>query len=312
MKNLSVFILGLLCLFVLFACTEQEPLDPVGDPVTSFEALYKQEGVKAQTFTIDAEIGGSFTAAQGMVVEIPPATFRSFAGDTIRGPVTIEFKEYLNVKDMIISGLNTNHWRYPLVSGGSLFIGAKQGEEQLAMDYFDTIQVFVPIVTRAEGFEDRMMAFRGTEMFANDSIPFLWGLTSEIPLTQEERNRSMMYRLPISELGYHNCDAFYRIPGDVRSRVSAKVEGAATGTSRILMLVKDYTIAVDLFWDGEVKETGADLPTGLEIRLIAINVDEEELKFGVLDAVNEENTTYEVEVKPGTMEELKALLENPY
>ena len=141
-----------------------------------------------------------------------------------------------------------------------------------------------------------------------------WQLIWELPLTQEEKDRAKLYSYSVRGFGFRNYDAFWNIPADVRTDLKTRVNGANTQSSRIMVIVKDYTIVADLrTFDGEGKKLRQpSFPVGLDIKLIAINLDDGELKFGALDTKSADNITYEVQVKPGTVKELEDLLENPF
>jgi hypothetical protein len=89
------------------------------DNYSSLKDFYSKNGVKSQTFTINAAAGGSFVSAQGTTIQIPAGCF---AGNS---NVTIQFKDIYKKSDMLLSNMGTRMTNgAPLVSGGEFFIKA--------------------------------------------------------------------------------------------------------------------------------------------------------------------------------------------
>jgi hypothetical protein len=128
-KTLCFLILFILTVIISCKKDKKEPAaDPPVTPATtpantdnysSLKDFYSKNGVKSQTFTINAASGGSFVSTQGTTVNIPAGCL----GAT--GNVTVQFKDIYKKSDMLLSDMSTKMFNgAPLLSGGEFFIKA--------------------------------------------------------------------------------------------------------------------------------------------------------------------------------------------
>ena len=104
------------------------------DNYSSMSSFFAQNGVPAQTYTVNAASGVSFTTLQGTKVHIPANVFYNKAFQLVTGAVTITFKDIYKKSDMLLSNIPTNVYSgAPLKSGGEFFIKASQGGQALLL-----------------------------------------------------------------------------------------------------------------------------------------------------------------------------------
>lgn len=140
---------------LFFVACKKEPTAPgASSPLvqqdthqySSMGDFYAHNEVPAQSYTVDAAFGGSFTSPQGTVVTIPANAFVTLTGSQVQGPVVIQFKDIYKKSDMLLSCMDTKYEWYntPLVSGGEFFIKAVSGNTVINLSPGQTINVNQP------------------------------------------------------------------------------------------------------------------------------------------------------------------------
>ena len=147
-KTLHLFLL----IIVVFcnSCKKDKLVTSTGtaDGYVSLKDFYHKNEVQAQTFTINASAGGSFTTAKGTQVTIPQSCFVDKNGTLVTGAVTIEFKDIYQKSDMLLSDMPTMlRGGAPLKSGGEFFIRVKSGGDvvQISPNSSNPITVKQPL-----------------------------------------------------------------------------------------------------------------------------------------------------------------------
>jgi len=306
----------LLCLLFLIACHQDDPVTPLGDPYLSWNAFYEENGVKPQTFTLDAAAGGTFTGKKGMVLTIPPNAFVNKIGRKISGEVTVRFCEFLSLKDMFLSGLNTMSRDAILVTAGSFKFEAEQDGESLTIAHPEGAHVLIPPEMNVGMFQDAMFPFIWTNGFAGEDSTFSWRFISDLPIWRDPTSDNA-YDMIFTGAGLYNCDAFYSwntFPGTSFTDFKVSVKGTDIENTRVIILVKDMASMVELtVREGETKKTyDTSIPVGMEGKLLVVSMEDENLKFGYQDIKIVGKELFEVEVATGTTNELKALIDNPF
>lgn len=111
---------------LIFSCKkEQDP--PSTDGAVTYSTLqdfYFKNGVKKETFTIDAVNGGTFVSVKGTKVNIPANAFKDTTGNFINGPINFDFKDIYKKSDMLLSAMPTNCIYGAMKSGGEFYLKA--------------------------------------------------------------------------------------------------------------------------------------------------------------------------------------------
>lgn len=316
MKNLTVFILALLCLFVMLACQQEAPVSPLGEEYLAWNAFYERNGVQAQTFSMDAATGGTFEGEKGMTLIIPPDAFVDKFGLAVSGEVTLRFGEYTTLADMFLSGLNTMTHDQFLISAGSFKFEASQDGELLAFAHDKEAHVMIPQTLEVGDFEDEMYPFIWTEDAFSEDEPFLWRQISDWPILEDTAYHA--YDMIFNDIGLLNCDAFTRWSANWGNTsftdFKVRVQGIDLEHARVIFLVKELAGLVEL----NVKEEEAahtyesSIPVGIEGMLLVVSMEGDKLMYGHQDIKVEGKESFDIEVKQGKEKELKAILDNPF
>lgn len=88
--------------------------------------------VPYQAFTVNADKGGQLTAASGTTLKVAPGTFVDAQGNPVSGDVQIQYREFHDAEDIILSGItmqyNENGAKENFQTAGMMEILGSQGE----------------------------------------------------------------------------------------------------------------------------------------------------------------------------------------
>jgi len=77
------------------------------DSYNNIGDFFNTNKVKSQFVSFSDSLGGTFMSAKGTKVQIAPYTFVDGLGDSVKGMVTMEFKDILQKNDMVLSNMAT-------------------------------------------------------------------------------------------------------------------------------------------------------------------------------------------------------------
>lgn len=316
MNNPKVLILTLLSLFVMAGCQQDDPLSPPGGDENVWQAFYKSNGAQPQTFTVDAETGGTFEGKQGMTLVIPPNAFVNNIGRKVSGEVTVRFCEFPSLGDLFVSGLHTMTLLGPLVTAGSFKFEAEQDGEILKIAYPEGAQVLIPAKHDLGIYGEKMYSsIWGNHNSWRDTAYFFQGFSnSSNPLRPDLGN---VYEAFFYGRGIYTCSASPRwgySPIPPYTSFSVKLKNASIADTRVVMVVKDFPALVEVsVVEGDMKRTyDYSILERMEGRLVAVSMEDGELKYGYQDVKIMGNDIFEIEVSSGKLKDLKALLDNPF
>lgn len=117
------------------ACKKGNTNTAVSNPDGTAMANFLQANApKAQSFTIDATAGGSFTSTKGIVYTIPPQAFATTDGKTVTGTVDISVREITTPSEMLFSNRPTiTSNGQMLLSYGEINVAAKQNNQPVVI-----------------------------------------------------------------------------------------------------------------------------------------------------------------------------------
>jgi hypothetical protein len=204
--------LGLLAIafLSLTSCSKDENSN---QPSESFPSAAELNGLfasaintRTQTFMINATSGGTITTAQGATVTFS-ANSLSLNSNPATGNVTVEIIEIYKRGDMLATDKPTNA-KLPngdldiLVSGGEIYVNAKQNGQQLQTTGFS---IAMPTALTG-GTDNGMLFFQGSQQ----SNGFVW--------QQAQRDLGFgtlaapAYSMFAGQFGWINADKFYSDP----------------------------------------------------------------------------------------------------
>jgi hypothetical protein len=152
--------LSLLIGFILIlSCNNNKPSTTVVKTSKISESdPFKETMVESQFFEINAKEDNVVEGKNGTVVVFPKGCFLDSDSNVVEDGVKIELAEALEMKDMILSNLNTTSDGKLLESDGMIYINAfdKDGN-QLTISKDNPIHIEIPTKKKIAG----MMAFKG-------------------------------------------------------------------------------------------------------------------------------------------------------
>lgn len=308
MKQL-LFLLGIVSALGFSACNKFKT-----DATTGREFLLRQ-GPRTQRISPPTP---QFTGEGGMTFIVDGPYISLTTGDTITGTPEFWLVEYLTKKDMMFGGLPTTSGSQILATGGAFSLATRVNGELVRPG---SIDFRVP----ADSNNPAMDAFRGglngesTFDWTTLSSPVfqnLWwidttGLGSGGPGYQGYINplQNWMYNSSM----YVNCDYFLN-SSDPLTSISVRPSSETNFTpiqlsTSILFELEEVFMAGE--WNGLTDMFDfINLPIGTQVTCLAVGVNNEnELFFGMMDLVVEEDGVYTFQLNPITEEELEDILE---
>lgn len=108
---------------------------------TSLQDFQNKSQAASQTFTVNSSNFISVQGTKGTRFNFPPNAFVTLNNQPVTGSVSIEVKEILKPKEMILSNMPTVSDGKPLESGGQFFIRATQNSQELKLAPGKQVQV---------------------------------------------------------------------------------------------------------------------------------------------------------------------------
>lgn len=316
---------ALLGMVFLTAC-QKEDVDPNSgnntnnNPVPSATALNQlfdqQRAAMKQSFTIDAAQGGTVVGMQGTKFRIPPSTFVDQAGNVVTGNVSIKIIEIYDRGSMVLAnmptmGKNSQGENALLISGGEYYFEATQNGSKLSVN--QSIDVWMP----TDNPSQEMDLFVAT---TNDQGNSVWDSapidSSNVVVTED--STGMYYYSQYDgiyqgvEYNWINCDYFYG-NSDPKMDLKVKLPAGSTGeNSKLFIVIEGLNAIGELYdWDQDGIFEFNNIPIGLKVHLIALNVVDDVLYHKLLSITTTEGelvTIEEMEIM--TQQELLNLINN--
>lgn len=320
MNNPKVLILVTLCLLFLVGCQQDEPLSPHAsqrEVTEAWQLFYKTNGAQPQSFSVDADLGATIEGKQGFTYIIPPHAFVNKFGRIVSGEVTVQICEFPALSDLFLTGLHTMTFLGPLLTTGSFKFEASQDGEVLTVSRSENVRVLIPAYQEIGTFSDTLYAYKwGNRGAWIDTLyGFQYMIAPVCPLRPELGNK---YEMEFSGRGIFSCaihaNFHFRNTVHPNTSFSVKLRGASTEQTRVVMVIKGLPGLVELpLFDGMSKHTpDFSIYEGMEGRIIALSIEDGDLKFGYKDVTITNQDSFEVEVTSGKLKGLKKLIDNPF
>ena len=95
-KKLKTIAVALLVITAFMSCKKDSDDNETGHPspvqtdnYTSLKDFHDKNEVQAQSFTLNANTGGTLTGIKGTIITIPPTSFETYGGSNVTGNVTV-------------------------------------------------------------------------------------------------------------------------------------------------------------------------------------------------------------------------------
>lgn len=293
----STLLAAMIISLAILGCKKDEepvvPVTPVTPGLSSLNSLYAHKGAQSQYFTINNNAIQTITGAHGTMITFNANTFVTMAGAPVTGNVTIELKEILDKKTMLLSNVSTNAELYPsgpkepLVSGGEFYVHATQGNAQLKLAPGQQYSTFLPSATPAT---QGMSLFDGTA--TTDGI--LWSANADSGSAVYAQIAPQGYFTVCDSLDWGNADRFLNAPN--YTTVSLNLSGTFDPNQIKAFTWYDNVKVVWSFWDAFNSTTNvysdSHTATGVSIHLIVISVKDGVLYTAMIPATLMPNAVY--------------------
>ena len=127
----------------MYGCKKDTTTPVNTDNYTSLRTAWSAQAPASKSFTVDAASGGSFYGTSCRYV-FPANAFRTLAGASVTGSVTVEVQEMLKPSDMIFSRILPVSNGQQLISGGEVSVNASQNGQKLLLKDYSTMQIQIP------------------------------------------------------------------------------------------------------------------------------------------------------------------------
>lgn len=228
---------------------EQRPLVAEPAPIAAKKPAQKVRAkgpvgphrLPSQHFILNGQRDTVFRTAGGCTVHVPANAMVTTDGRAVEGRIELELKEALRPIDFVMGNLCTTYKGRPLESGGTFFLAARSGNEELVIAPGHAIDLIVPTFGVKSGMKlfpgDRI----GEEVVWNEPGP----LALAQPMAQVEVQQEAVFALEADTL---LTNVTYRVEGfdrpyDAPQQVTDKVAEIAWANGG-LWLKRDSTFAV--------------------------------------------------------------------
>jgi hypothetical protein len=249
---------------------------------TSINAIFINNGVQSQYFTINPNSSSSITGEKGIYIYFPMNAFVDANNQVVTDPVQIELKEILSLKDMILSNKQTVSNGEILSSGGEFYINATANGQELFIN--QRIYIEVP----ANNLSYTMGVFVGeTDQDGNINWQTSIGDSTSISPIQDTLENKYAIWLDSVDYNYNwiNCDEFLNDPNPLTNvKADISPDSVYSDTNTVVFMVIPATNSVynmatpDPF-------TAFNIPEGKVVTFIGFSYYNNKLYFGYQENV---------------------------
>ena len=216
----------------------EEPIAAVPQPTfsnTNVQMLLNSLATPLESYTINAANNFVINCTNGTNIFISPNAFLTMAGAPVTGLVTIETKDVLSKKDMILNNALPVSNGQLLVSGGEVYFNATQGGQKLKMNPASSVIINVPAGT-SPSYQMREFYATGGSNLSNTNLNWATNTTT-IAAVQDTTGGLMgnYYSFQSDSLNWSNCDYFYNLPG-AKTTCAVNVLGSFNNTNSAVFL----------------------------------------------------------------------------
>jgi len=181
--------------------------------------FFIQNRVPSQFFTLNSDSINGLHTSNKSYLYVAKSSFVTINNQPVTGAITIEIKEILNKKNMILSGIFSVSDEKPLISGGEFYIKVTQNGNVLKLKPNSNVSFSTPIKSFVTG---NMQIFYTDNPNENTN----WGSPSNdtVSILSGSPSSPLEYHFTINNLRWINCDYFYNKPG-LKTTVKVSVNG---------------------------------------------------------------------------------------
>jgi hypothetical protein len=284
MKKSIFALITFFTVFILFAasfygCKKNDNNDENNAAdTTKISGFFNQNMVASQFFDINAGVSQYVTGNKGTKIYIFANTFLDQSNHYVSGTVHLELKEIYSKKDMILSNVTTTASDGHLISGGMVYVNAKQNGNQLKIAPNKYLGIAYPKPASITGYP--MRTWYGK--FDVQKNMMVWNLPDSISdstynvVSQpvyDSTNSTYYYNLPADSLNWINCDYFYS--QQPLTDVTVTVPSIYNDTNTALFIVFSNMNLAAKFWNynNHVYNLGGgyNVPVGINATVISVS-----------------------------------------
>lgn len=327
MKSSNLFILSLFSLALIFSsCEEKEPNvislpNNIAPTASSQINAYFVENLEDETeqFNVNPSVGHqTINTSNGFSVSFNSNTFTYANGNPVSGNFTIEIIDALTKKEMMM--LNrptfTNDGQL-LVSGGIIYLNAKQDGQQLSINDSEPVMVSIPSnnTTAMEFFDgslDQNNDF-GWDLSLEDTVTI--ATMEDTTFNPNGQGNLFSYNFTMNSIGWINCDYFYN-SADPLTGVIVVLPDDYNGTNSIVFIYYSDINSVANMHDYD-NDSNFDLglgyttPVGMDVTFVTIAEIDSMFYFNVTNTTITDNHIEEINVlTPVSEQDLQTIIDN--
>lgn len=292
-----VLAMSILTVLTLVSC--QKDQNPVFIPdIANTSDFVQKRGPQLQSVTFNTgDLPKTITLDKGTKITIPAGALK-MDGEDVEGEVTLEALEFLDRKDILAGGGNTNHISgAPLYSDGFIFIDFKNDGKSVDKDLANPINIAIP--AKRDGFT---LIWEGK---VDDNGQFAWDVPGEANGNNPREVKGEIdgdFAFDFGQLGWVNCDVLWE-QGQPQTTLRVKVLNnpgtfanfrGFSGETFVFFCGKGSNVAAHLYTlDGAdgVKSYDDMMPMGVEGRLLAFSIKDGRFYLAKKDITVTENLT---------------------
>jgi hypothetical protein len=279
-----------------------------------------------QIFLISNSSDTTLVGTNGATISIPASCFM-LDGKPVTGLIQIQLIELTKKSDFVLNNKPTVSDRKMLLTGGSIYINAKQGSKNLTIGCETGITISIPNNSYTPGMELFLgkSINKGNNTWVKDSSLSPIDMEGIVindenyyeegrPLTIEEKQlgRLTNYMFSTNQFGWINCDAFYNDTINEKVELIVKIpQGIPEDyTVRVYAVFKKLNSVMQLYTNDNEKFSAAGLPSGEEIYLIALAARDNVILIDLKSSTITKDIPITVSLKATTKEAVKKEMEN--
>ena len=237
-------------LSITISSCKKERNNPLSEEPDAIPAAFNTNNVNAlinnlttplQTYTINAAGYNTHLCVNGTTIFIYPNAFLTQSGQPVTGVVTIEAKDVLSKKDMIMNNAMPVSNGRLLVSGGEVYFNATQGGQKLKMNpasavYFQVPTGNTPSYQMKEFYANASVNISETGLnWVTDTTSINTNTIAVVQDTSGVNGQAYHYTFQCDSVTWTNCDYFYNTPG-ARTTCTINLTGAFNNSNTAVFI----------------------------------------------------------------------------
>lgn len=314
-RSIAVAVIFSIAAFSFYQCTNDEGLFSGFEYEPDFANLQEVHDIMNQNDTVqftidDLSIENNFTGPKGIRLFFPENSCTIGAGDPAL-PIVIQLIEVFRRGEIVSHNMQTYANQTALVSGGIFWLTGKDANGNPVN--FNNVKAIIPYKTDADGYEYEMLHHTGTTQTKPSGMINSWNTGGAAISFDEEAGVNGEFAVGDVVSGWNGNEAPYNFDeeGDEATQFTVQVSNSSgLEKTEVFWLSDEYTLVSGIpnVEGGAFSTYNASVPKGAEGKLIAIALVDGKLNFSTQNVTVNGDDNFVIEVAPGDISELMALL----